>query len=361
MRKYLRPVGFVLVFALLAVAAYAASAGDSLVSLSYLQNTFFPSAVQEGEKAASEALQETYDKAKAQLDAVAAGDGGTAASSYSDTLQERLWTDGQSLTLTTGSGFLMLEGSATLAHNGAVVDITAGGETASGGRLTANHRYLVGEDTTANVTIRSGQATLGVQGSYILSAGKSQHTPFYDVRQNDWFYEPVGYAYERGLFSGTDATHFSPDMPMNRAMLMTVLYSLAGSPGQTGSSPFADVPNGDWYTNAVLWGTGQGIASGIGDGLFSPGGAVTREQTVLMLYNYAAKYLNKSMAAGADLSGYGDVNRLSDWARGAMSWAVGQGIVSGADNGGVLTLEPQRGASRAEMATMLRAFCEKIL
>ena len=194
-----------------------------------------------------------------------------------------------------------------------------------------------------------------------LSAGKDKHTPFYDVSQIDWFYEPVGYAYEKGLFSGVDAGHFAPEMRMNRAMLMTVLYSLAGSPGQTGSSPFADVPNGDWYTSAVLWGTGQGIASGVGDGLFSPNGEVTREQTVLMLYNYASKYLNKPMAAGADLSGYGDVGKLSSWAQAAMSWAVGQGIVSGADNGGRVTLEPQRGASRAEMATMLRAFCEKIL
>ena len=144
-------------------------------------------------------------------------------------------------------------------------------------------------------------------------------------------------------------------------MLMTMVYSLAGAPSQTGAPPFSDVPAREWYANAVLWGTSQGVASGVGDGLFSPNGPVTREQTVLMLYNYASKYLNKPMAGGADLSGYGDVDKLSDWARAAMSWAVGQGIVSGADNGGRLTLEPQRGASRAEMATMLRAFCEKIL
>ncbi len=361
MKKYLRPLGLILVLGLLAGGAYAASSEDSLISLSYLQSTFFPKAVQAGEEKANQALQEVYDRAKGQLDALHGGGGGGLSGSYSDTLQRRQWTDGQAITLSTGSGVLMLEGSASLAHNGAVVDVTTGAEVPSGGRLSPNHRYLVGEDTAATVTVRSGQAALGVQGSYALSAGKDKHTPFYDVSQIDWFYEPVGYAYEKGLFSGVDAGHFAPEMRMNRAMLMTVLYSLAGSPGQTGSSPFADVPNGDWYTSAVLWGTGQGIASGVGDGLFSPNGEVTREQTVLMLYNYASKYLNKPMAAGADLSGYGDVGKLSSWAQAAMSWAVGQGIVSGADNGGRVTLEPQRGASRAEMATMLRAFCEKIL
>lgn len=361
MKRFLRPLVLVLTFAALAVGAYAASAGDSLISLKYLQNTFFPSAVEEGEKAAGQLLRKTYDDAKAQLDAAAGSGGGTASSSYSDTLQRRVWTDGQTLTLPTGSSFLMLEGSATLSHSGAVVDVTAGSEAASGARLIANHRYLVGEDTAATVTVRSGQADLGVQGSYVLSAGKDRHTPFYDVGQIDWFYEPVSYAYERGLFSGIDAGHFAPEMSMNRAMLMTVLYSLAGSPSQTGAPPFFDVPAREWYANAVLWGTSQGVASGVGDGLFSPNGPVTREQTVLMLYNYASKYLNKPMAGGADLSGYGDVDKLSDWARAAMSWAVGQGIVSGADNGGRLTLEPQRGASRAEMATMLRAFCENIL
>lgn len=363
MKKYLRPVGWILVFGLLAVGAYAAASEDSLISLSYLQSAFFPKAVQAGEERANQILQETYDRAKAQLDAVHSGDGTVSGSggNYSDTLQRRQWTDSQAITLSTGSGVLMLEGSASLAHNGVVVDVTAGTEVVSGAVLVKNHRYLVGENTAATVTVRSGQAALGVQGSYALSAGKEQHTPFYDVSQLSWYYEPVGYAYEKGLFSGVDASHFAPDLSMDRAMLMTVLYSLAGNPTYTGEALFTDVSDGAWYAKAVLWGASQGIASGTGAGLFSPGEKVTREQTVLMLYNYAAKYLNKSMAAGVDLSTYGDWNRVSSWARSAMSWAVGQGIVSGISSGSGVTLEPQRGASRAEMATMLRAFCEKIL
>lgn len=361
MKNFLRSLGLVLAFLMLTAGAYAVASGDSVVSLSYLQNTFFPKAVQAGEEAGNQALQKTYDSAKAQLDAVhgGAGEGGTGPSS--DTLQRRTWTDGQIISLSTGAGFLMLDGSATVVHTGAVIDITAGAEVPSGGALAQNHRYVVGENTEAAVTVRSGEAALGVQGGYSLTPGKGQHTPFYDVSQTDWFYAPVGYAYEKGLFSGMDANHFSPGSPMNRAMLMSVLHRLAGSPGVTAQVSFTDVPAGSWYAQAVVWGAAQGITSGKGGGLFDPDGLVTREQAVAMMYNYAVTYMGLSAGAGADLSGYADLSRLSSWARPAMAWAVEQGVVSGVTNGSTLTLEPQRSATRAEMATMLRAFCENIL
>ncbi len=358
MKKYLRPLGLALAFCLLTAGAYAAASGDSLISLSYLRESFFPKAVQAGEEAGNKLLQQTYDDALATLDA---GEGAGAAGSYSDTLQRREWPDGQIVTLPTGAGFLMLDGSATLVHTGAVIDVTAGGEVPSGSALTRNHRYLVGENTNAAVTVRSGQAAIGIQGSYALTGGKTEHTPFYDVSQTDWFYAPVGYAYEKGLFSGMDANHFSPGSSMNRAMLMSVLHRLAGSPQTTAQIAFNDVPGSSWYTQAVLWGASQGITSGTGNGNFNPDGQVTREQAVAMMYNFAVKYKDLTGGAGADLSGYADLNRLSGWARPAMAWAVEQGIVSGVANGSTLTLEPQRSATRAEMATMLRAFCEKIL
>ena len=361
MKNFLRPLGLALAFMMLTAGAYAVASGDSVVSLSYLQSTFFPKAVQAGEEVGNQALQKTYDSAKAQLDAVHGGAGEGGSGSSSDTLQRRTWTDGQIISLSTGAGFLMLDGSATVVHTGAVIDVTAGTEVSSGSALAQNHRYVVGENTDAAVTIRSGEAALGVQGGYSLTPGKGQHTPFYDVSQTDWFYTPVGYAYEKGLFSGMDANHFSPGSPMNRAMLMSVLHRLAGSPGTIAQVSFTDVPAGSWYAQAVVWGAAQGITSGKGGGLFDPDGLVTREQAVAMMYNYAVTYMGLSAGTGADLSGYGDVGKLSSWAQTAMSWAVGQGIVSGADNGGRVTLEPQRGASRAEMATMLRAFCEKIL
>ena len=99
----------------------------------------------------------------------------------------------------------------------------------------------------------------------------------------------------------------------------------------------------------------------MGDGRCSPDGLITREQAVAMMYNYATQYMSLSAGTGADLSRYADLNLLSGWARPAMAWAVEQGIISGVSNGSTLTLDPQRSASRAEMATMLRAFCENIL
>lgn len=363
MKKCLRPLGLILAFALLTAGAYAAASGDSLISLSYLRDTFFPKAVQAGEEVGNAALQKTYDSAVAQLDAAQGGTGGSGAGagSSSDTLQRRTWTDGQIITLPTGAGFLMLDGSATVVHTGAVIDVTAGTEAPSGAALTQNHRYVVGENTQAAVSIRSGEAALGVQGSYTLTPGKGQHTPFYDVSQSDWYYAPVGYAYEKGLFSGMDANHFSPGSPMNRAMLVSVLHRLAGSPAPATQLSFSDVAGNSWYAQAVLWGASQGITSGTGNGRFSPDGQVTREQAVAMMYNYAVQYMGLSAGSGADLSKYADLNRLSSWARPAMAWAVEQGIVSGVTSGSTLTLDPQRSATRAEMATMLRAFCENIL
>jgi len=360
MKKYLRPLTVVLALALLAGAAYAASAGDSLISLSYLKNTFFPGAVQKGESRADQMLQDTYDKALDQLDAAAPGGGGGAGLSGS-TLEPRLWSDGEVVTLPTGSGFLLLEGSAGVTHSGAVVDVTAGAELASGARLTAGHRYLVGEDTTASVAVRSGQALMGVQGGYSLTPGLEKHTPFYDIPQGVWYYSPVNFAYERGLFAGVDEHHFSPAAEMNRAMLMSVLYRLAGSPAQSAGPAFSDVPDGKFYSAPVAWGAAYSITSGVGDNAFAPFLQVSREQAVAMLYNYTVNYLNRSAGAGADLSGYADAGKVSRWARTSMAWAVEQGIISGSSNNGVLTLDPQRGASRAEMASMLRAFCEKIL
>lgn len=365
MKKCLRPLGTALALLLLAAGAYAVSAGDSLVSLSYLRDIFFPKAVQAGENAAGQALQSTYDSAMDELNAaysavVNGGGGGSGDGYHSDTLQPRSWTDGQTITLSTGSTFLMLEGAAAVTHTGAVIDVTDGAETASGDLLRAGHRYLVGEDTSAGVTVLSGQAQLGLQGRYTLSPGRGQHTPFFDVNQRDWFYAPVNLVYERGLFSGVDSGHFAPGSSMDRAMLMTVLHRLAGSPAAAGTS-FTDVPEGKWYSQAIQWGAGQGITSGTGGGTFSPFGRVTREQAVVMLYHYATKYLKRSADTTADLSVYRDLDQVSDWARAAMTWAVGQGIVNGVNSGGVRSLDPKREATRAEMATMLQTFCEKIL
>ena len=215
------------VLAAMACGAWAVTSPDGLVSLSYLNNTFLPSAVEKGTTAAYHKLQQTYDSAKAALDALAGKDtSGGSKQEESAVLAPKSWGEGDTVTLPTGSGAMLLEGTVRVTHAGAVVDITAGGEVASGQTLKENHRYLVGEDTSAQLVVLSGGASMGVQGSYAFVKGGTAATPFYDVSSADWYYEPVRYVYEKELFSGMDDRHFAPNGVMNRAMLMTVLYRM---------------------------------------------------------------------------------------------------------------------------------------
>ena len=150
---------------------------------------------------------------------------------------------------------------------------------------------------------------------------------------------------------------------MNRAMLMTVLYQMAGAPAgelQAADVHFDDVPDSAWYADYVKWGAAQGITAGTGENTFSPEQQVTRQQVVTLLYSFTRSYLGLTPGAGADLSGYQDLGQVSSWALEAMAWAVGEGIVS-SSSADALTLSPELNANRAEVATMLRAFSEKIL
>ena len=349
----------------LGCGAYALGGGDSLVTLSYLNGTFLPAAQSKGEAAGSQKLQQTYDSAKQTLDRIyqeKTGQSGTTAQT-GGSLAPKDCTESQELQLTTGSGFVLAQGSAQVTHNGAVIDVTAGGETVSGSAVKVGHRYLVGEDTVAQVTVRSCYAALGVEGNCSASAGKEGALPFADVCPTDWFCAPVTYVYEKGLFSGMEAHSFAPAEPMNRAMLMAVLYRMAGSPEEERKAAdvsFADVPSSAWYAPYVRWGAARQIAAGTGDGTFTPEGQVTREQAAALLYRFAKDYLHKELSAGADLSGYVDLAESSEWARESLAWAVGSGVIA-STSAEEKVLSPAKSANRAEVATMLRAFAEKVL
>ena len=352
------------VLAVLACGAYALSAGDSLVSLSYLRELFIPQAVEAGTQAAGDRLQETYDAAREELDAVQAElTGGQGSGSYSADLSPRDWAGGDTIQIATGAGLLPLEGAVTVTHSGVLIDVTDGTETASGSRLTAGHRYLAGEDTAVSAQVISGAASMGVQGGYVLAPGDGASAPFYDVCSTDWFCGAVNYVYQNGLFSGVSEHSFGPGETMNRAMLMTVLYQMAGAPAdelQAADVSFSDVPDSAWYASYVKWGAAQGITGGTGEDTFSPEQQITRQEVVTLLYSFTRGYLGLTPGTGADLSGYQDLEQTDGWAREAMAWAVGAGIISSSSSD-ALTLSPRQSASRAEMAVMLRAFSEKIL
>lgn len=179
--------------------------------------------------------------------------------------------------------------------------------------------------------------------------------PFNDVKSNDWYYQSVQYAYDNGLFSGVSHDSFAPSDSMDRSMLVTVLHSLDGKPA-AGKGGFTDVADGAWYANAVAWAAEHGIVSGVSGSAFAPNGAITREQLAVMLYRYA-QYKGYDVSKTADLSGYADQGSISDWAAQAVQWACGSGLMTGRS---VTSLAPAGTLTRAEAATMLKAFCENV-
>lgn len=365
-RPVRRLLGICLVLALLACSAYGLTTEDSLISLNYLTQWFMPEAVRTGETAAQETLRDIYDEAKESLDAVQKDlmvqAIGSEEGLYSAVLSDREWSDGDMLELSTGAGFKMGEGTAVVTHNGIVVDVTDGKEIPAGTRLVKNHRYLVGEDTTAQVFVLSGAARLGVQGHYAATEGRDDPTPFYDVAQTDSYYEAVQHVYQNGLFSGTGEHEFSPDIVMNRAMVMTVFYQLAGAPSQQMAAAdvqFTDVPDTAWFAPYVKWAAAQQITAGTGPDTFTPEQKINREQMVVLLYSFATRYLGLTLDHRTDLSAFTDLDTVNTWALDAMSWAVADGILSSATPD-AMVLAPRADADRAAVATMLQAFAEKI-
>ena len=146
---------------------------------------------------------------------------------------------------------------------------------------------------------------------------------------------------------------FSPNNNINRAQLVTVLYRMAGQPEVTGENPFTDVPDGQWYTDAVLWAAENGITDGTSETTFSPNDALTREQMATFLYRFANFEAGEPIEVTGDLSGYTDADLVADYAVDAMTWAVGEGVISGIGNN---TLAPDNTASRAQMATVLTRY-----
>ncbi len=179
--------------------------------------------------------------------------------------------------------------------------------------------------------------------------------PFTDVREADWFYDDVVYAYENGLFSGTSDTTFSPNASMTRAMLVTVLYRLEGQPAVSGRSGFSDVKLNSYYEDAVTWAADNGIVNGTGATTFSPNANVTREQMAAILYRYA-QYKQYGTAASAGLSGFSDAAKVSAYAKAPLSWAVAEKLVNGSEG----RLLPTGNATRAQVAAILHRFVENV-
>lgn len=181
--------------------------------------------------------------------------------------------------------------------------------------------------------------------------------PFSDVRIADWFYNDVKYVYEKGMMAGTAADVFAPNATTTRAMIVTILYRLEGSPAVTGTSAFVDVPAGQWYTDAVNWAAANQIVKGTSATTFAPNDSITREQMAAILYRYA-QYKGYDVTKKADLFGYSDNGQVSAYAKDALAWANAAKLINGVTN---TTLAPQGNATRAQVSAILHRFCDGVV
>ena len=178
------------------------------------------------------------------------------------------------------------------------------------------------------------------------------------MKDGDWYKDSVEYVSEKGLFKGTSEDEFSPNRTMNRAMLVTVLHRLAGEPQpNTSSNKFTDIDANGYYAEAVNWAVENGIINGIDSETFGTDSNISREQLVTILYRYA-KLLNKASSNSNNvLTKYEDESEISDYAEEAFAWAVSEGIITGRTT---TTLSPKGTGTRAEVATMIMRFAEKV-
>lgn len=259
-------------------------------------------------------------------------------------------------------------GSAVLANASVLVDGAAA--SCPAGSVRAAVAVNAADDLTAWSLADDGSIS-AVGGAY--DAGQQTYAfdvvngvtaiarfPFTDVVAGTWYYGAAAYAYNNGLFAGMTPTTFAPNATMTRAMLVSVLWRLAGEPAPKAPNTFVDVPDGAWYTDAVTWAAENGVVSGIGGSHFDPSGFVTREQTAEILYNYAHSK-GYDVSARADLTVFPDAGSVSGWAEKALSWANAAGLINGTVRDGQTILDPQGSASRAQVAMILMNYVEHVV
>ena len=176
---------------------------------------------------------------------------------------------------------------------------------------------------------------------------------------SNWAHEGIDYCVRHGLMSGFDATTFSPDTVSTRAQIVMILYNLSGDTTDYSKYyvPFTDVKPGTWYYNAVAWGYDKDIVAGMSTTTFAPDGLITREQMAVLLYGYTEKYAPAYLGGAASLNSFPDAASVSNWAYAAMSWAVGNGLISGIASNGADYLAPSGGATRAQIAAIMMRYC----
>ena len=227
--------------------------------------------------------------------------------------------------------------------------------------------YYAGSETQWNAiaigSLNSGLSRAKIHYNTVIIELIDPTTVFTDVTY-DWKWDGIAYCYSVGLMNGVSDTEFDPDGTLTRAMLVTVLWRLAGEPAATQDCAFPDLgspndPAASWYLDAVAWAAEAGIVNGRPDGTFDPKGAITRQELATMLYRFAG-VMKLDTSAKGDLSVFPDEDQVLAYAVDAMTWANGAGLVKGNSRDGVNYLDPWGNATRAQVATILMRFCENV-
>ncbi|MFI3252821.1 MAG: S-layer homology domain-containing protein [Eubacteriales bacterium] len=343
--KLLLPISVTFCF----VGAVFASS-DSLISLDFLENTYLAVMQQAQEEGISQGMDTLYQDKLEELESL--------QNEFSHSNSVLTLTPNSMLALPQGSVLVPIEGEMAIETQGSVVNLSTG-ELQNSGLLKTGNQYLVAENTNAIVRVGSSAVKVTVQGAYQISAGTTDSAmSFLDVTTSDWFYTAVKFVIEKNLFAGTSDNFFQPNEFMNRGMMVTVLYRLAGSPEEelkNATASFVDVYAGDWYDTFVSWGGSQELVAGMGDGYFMPNLSVRRQEVAIMLYCFAEKYLELDMSHTGDLSSFHDSDQVPSWSSKEMAWMVGKGLFYGIPESSYL-LKPADYASRAEVAMMLYNF-----
>lgn len=250
------------------------------------------------------------------------------------------------------SGYAVKEVLVTRMNTGVVLDVTSYGN----GNYSFEQPGSAVRVTATFVKVASEVPTVSTGKLNVPVIGNMSPSTYADVNTTDWYYYSVKFCYDRGLMSGMGDGFFAPEMETSRAMILQVLYNMAGSPEHQGSS-FQDVSPYEYYANAVSWGTESGIITGIGDNLFAPDMSMSREQLLVMLYAYH-QYLGGYGYLGTATVSFQDLDTVNTWAKEALYWAVSRSIVQNEPDG---DFRPQETATRSEVAQILKNFVELYL
>lgn len=181
--------------------------------------------------------------------------------------------------------------------------------------------------------------------------------PFVDISDHASYRDSVVYVYEKGLMNGTSETTFEPETETSRGMLVTILYRLEGEPCVTSKADFTDVPDDEWYTDAVCWAVENGLVTGYEDNTFRPEEILTKEHLVTILYRYAG-YKGYDISFQSNLSEYTDWDTVSAYALDAVRWAKGKELLYETQP---LALVPGEKVRRSHIAAMIMKFCENVI